>query len=295
MRMESAPSDRLLAIRHLAAWANRLQPQNDAVGSNPRVLMQLVGVAQRTGTQAIQNFQSVIRRSSETLSPLGEPVTALDFSEHRWVAGHREEAYSDWLQWILVQATPVEVLRVFDLDQPGMISACSECAVNVVRERCVLQGHEGSSGRLDLVIQLGDVALVVVEVKLTDAESADTEKGTGYRRSIEVDPNDKRRKEFVILVLDAADKDYCGFKPRLWSDVCIELRLMAVQLCKQTLYLRAAVILAFVSAVEQNLLNLRPKHRATDDEVTAALRLPPVTDHIARFLEVSEYGKKQSL
>jgi len=64
----------------------------------------------------------------------------LNFTEHRWVAGHREEAYSDWLQWIMAQADAVEVLRVFGVNDPGIVLACTGTAVMVVRERCVLHG-----------------------------------------------------------------------------------------------------------------------------------------------------------
>jgi len=214
-------------------------------------------------------------------------LVMLDFTEHRWVAGHREEAYSDWLQWIMAQADAAEVLRVFGVDDPEIVGACTGTAVQVVRERCVIRGHEGSAGRLDLEIRLGDTAVLVVEVKLGEAESADTGKGVGYCRSVEIDQHDARFKKYVILVLDAADEEYYGFKPRLWADVCVELRLMAARLCKRREHLRAAMTLAFIAAVEQNLLKLRPMMRGSVDEVAAALSLPRITEHLTRFLEAA--------
>jgi len=220
---------------------------------------------------------------------------ALNFTEHRWVAGHREEAYSDWLQWIMAQADAEEVLRVFGVDDPEMVLACTGTEVMIVRERLVLQGHEGSAGRLDLEIRLGDKALLVVEVKLGEAESADTEKGKGYCRSMEIDRHDARFKKYVILVLDAADEEYYGFRPRLWTDACVELRLIAATLCKRSEHLRAAMVLAFIAAVEQNLLKLRAVMRGSGDEVAAALTLPRITDHLTRFLEASERGEKNCL
>lgn len=154
--------------------------------------------------------------------------------------GHREEAYSDWLEWIIAQSDALEVLSVFGVSDPEVVLACKGCPVTVVREKSVLYGHEGSSGRLDLEIRLGDAVLLVVEVKLGSAEDADTKKGAGYCRSIEEQQEYERLKRYIILVVDADDEDYCGFKPWLWEDACIELRRIAVRLYKQGLYLRAA-------------------------------------------------------
>jgi hypothetical protein len=256
-------------------------------------LKYLVNAARRQGAQAAEEFQDVVRRSAGVLSPLGEPLATLDFTEHRWVAHSREEAYSDWLQWIMQQANPAEVLRVLGVDDPKIISACTGCAVTIARERRVPHGHEGSAGRLDLEIRLGDAALVVVEVKLGEAEGADTEKGTGYCRSVKAERHEEQFQKYVILVLDAADEEYHGFKPRLWADACVELRLIAARFCKRGEHLRAAMILAFVAAVEQNLLKLRRIVPGAGDEVVAALALPRITDHLTRFLEAFEDGEEK--
>jgi hypothetical protein len=282
--------DGLIAISRLAACALRLRGE-DASQTISTVLnlKHLVDAARRCGAQAIKEFQAAVQRSAAMLSPLGEPLTALDFTEHRWMAGHREEAYSDWLQWIIAQSDPAEVLHVFGEFDLEILSACAGCAVTIERERCVLQGHEGSSGRLDLEIRFGDAAMMVVEVKLGDAESADTEKGFGYYVSTEAEQPDGRFKKYVILVLDAADQEYYRFKPRLWADACIELRLIAARLCARSEYLRAAMILAFIAAVEQNLLKLRPLVGSAD-QVAAALALPPITQHLTRYLEAFKNG-----
>jgi len=286
---ERTPShDRLLAIRSLAAWAPRLRDDGEASPKGPTVLKKLVDAARRRGAQAREEFKTAVQRSGRVLSPLSEPLVALDFTEHRWMAGHREEAYSDRLQWIMVQSEPAEVLRVVGVNDPEIVSACTECPVTITRERRVAHGHEGASGRLDLEIKLGDAVLLVVEVKLGEAESADTEKGIGYCESVEAEHADWKFKKYVILVLDAADEEYCQFKPRLWADACVELRLMATRFCARSEHLRAAMILAFVAAVEQNLLRLRPARGGAHRAIDAALTLPPLTDHITRFLEAFE-------
>ncbi len=250
-------------------------------------LRHLVDAARNHGAQATAEFEAAVLKSAEALSPLGEPSVAVDFTEHRWMAGHREEAYSDWLQWILAQSEPADVLRVFGVVNPAMVAASAGRAVEITRELHVSEGHVGASGRLDLEIKLGDAVLLVVEVKLGEAESADTEKGAGYYRSIEAAHPDCQFREYVILVLDAADIDYFKFKPRLWADACIELRVIAARRCARSEYLKAAMTLAFVAAVEQNLLGLRRARGSA-----AALTLPPITEHISRFLEAFEDGKK---
>lgn len=108
---------------------------------------------------------------------------------------------------------------------------------------------------------------------------------------MEAERQDWRFREYVILVLDAADEEYFGFRPRLWADACVELRLMAARLCARSELLRAAMILAFVAAVEQNLLKLR-RVQGRADEVAAALALPPITEHLTRYLEALENGKQ---
>lgn len=287
MGEQAPPDDRLLAIRRLAAWAPRLRAREEASVTNCAVLKHLVDAGRRHGAQATAEFDAAVLKSAKALSPLGEPSVTVDFTEHRWMAGHREEAYSDWLQWILAQCEPRDVLRVFGVVDPAMVSASAGCAVSITRESRVPEGHEGSSGRLDLEIQLGGDVLLVVEVKLGEAESADTEKGAGYYRSIEAAHPDCQFREYVILVIGAADIVYFKFRPRLWADACIELRVIVARLCARSEHLKAAMTLAFVAAVEQNLLRLRRAHGGA-----AALTLPPMTEHITRFLEALEDGKK---
>jgi hypothetical protein len=277
------------SVRHFAAWAARLRGEREAIRGDAGVLKHLVDAARRQGAQAIQEFHEAVRRSALVFGSLGEPLAVLDFTQHRWVAGHREEAYSDWLQWILAQAEPAEVLRIFGVRDPKVFSACAGCTVTVEREPRVCYGDEGRTGRLDLEIRLGDVALLVVEVKLGEAEYADTGKQADYRAALE---DEKPTPLLVILVVDAADEEYYGFKPRLWADACIELRLAAVRSCGRQEHLRAAMILAFVAAVEQNLLGFQGVGREFQHEVAASLVLPRATEHLSRFLEAINNGEK---
>ena len=282
----------LTAIRQLAAWAPRLRGDPEALRRGIEALKGLICAAQRHGAQAAADFQQAAQQSAEVLPTLGEPLAALDFTEHRWVAAHREEAYSDWLEWIVAQLEPEEIMRVFGVRDPQMVSACERCVVTVERERRVRHGHEGSEGRLDLKIWFGDQALLVVEVKLTQAEDADTAKQAGYRASLEADPSTPLLKEFIMLALDAGDREYEGFKPQLWTNVCVELRLAAARRCRRKELLAAAMILAFVAAVEQNLLGFRSPGGGSPDEVAASLALLRTTDHLTRFVEAYEHEEE---
>jgi hypothetical protein len=92
----------------------------------------------------------------------------------------------------------------------------------------------------------------------------------------------------VLLIIDAEQEDYHGFKPRLWADVCTELRHIARRTINAGDYLFAAMILAFVAMVEQNLLDIRipavPAGISTDD-IATGFRLQRVADQLSRFLE----------
>jgi len=189
--------DRLRAIRFLAAWAPKLRIRSKA---DCGVLKQLIDVAGGQADRAKEQFEETSRQSSQTLSPLGEPFAELDFVKHRWVAGHREEAFSDWLQWIIADADPSEVLSVFGVIDQEVKSACKGATVTVAREQRVLEGHEGSTGRLDLKISFSDAVLLAVEVKLEEAEGADTVKGKGYIDALRKDPKLPRCQRYVILV-----------------------------------------------------------------------------------------------
>jgi hypothetical protein len=282
-------SDAPSAIRHLAAWASRLRDAEDR-RIDADALKQLVSAARRHGAQALEEFQEVARRSAEVLPGLGEPLGLLDFSEHRWVGEQREEAFSDWLQWIVAQIEPAEVLRVFGVNDLNVISASARSTHTCEREPSVAHGHEGSGGRLDLRIRFGDEAWLIVEVKLGEAEDADTLKNSGYYESVIAENHGERPLSFVILVLDAAEEDYYGFKAQLWATACVELRVAAARLCRRGECLRAAMILAFVGAVEQNLLKFHPLNQGAGHTVADSLALPRITAHLSRFMEAFANG-----
>jgi hypothetical protein len=186
---------------------------------------------------------------------LGDPISALDFSGHKWLGEQREEAWSNWLAWLLSTMQPSDMQPSKIWTAFGVSDEDARERVKVRREETVPEGHPGHEGRLDIVVRFGDVALLVIEVKLVEAEEADSAKQRGY--SLWVADQLQPHKHKVMLVRDAAEQDCGGFPPLRWDDLCIALRSIAVRHIRDKRTLMAAVILAFVGAVEQNLLGLR--------------------------------------
>jgi len=130
--------------------------------------------------------------------------------------------------------------------------------------------------RLDVVVYCGETPHLVVEVKLRGAEDVDERQLRRYRKWIE-----RKGAKGVLLVVDAQRDDYSGFAPRRWLDVCIELRRAAPLVARTKPSVVVAMMLAFVGAVEQNLLgfpSLQPD-------------IPPLAySRLARHLETSLEG-----
>jgi hypothetical protein len=199
-------------------------------------------------------LHSVLERSNTLLTPLADPLLT-DFGAHRWLANTREEGYSDWLKWIVEQLrTPEHVFRLFGIEDSTGIVLCQQLPMTCQREITVPQGHDDHSGKLDLVVRYGRNTLIVIEVKKTDAEAADTRKQRGYTQWLQAQP--EIQKHARLLVVEADQEDYEGFTPWRWASLCVVLRQIAQSLCRepQSVVL-TAMILAFVGAVEQNVLS----------------------------------------
>jgi hypothetical protein len=269
------------ALRGLAALARQLRPPDPP---DRQGIEALIGLAKCGRAEAALGFSRCLeaaKQSTLCFPNLGEPLEQLDFTGHRWVAGHREEAYSDWLAWIVSDLTALDILQIFGVTDADMIAACENVdAAYVSREVLVEHGHEGRTGRLDLDIDFDGKARLVVELKIVDAEHADTAKHAGYCRSI-LTPA-AIPCQCVLVARNPGEEDYQGFRARRWTDVCIELRIMAAELIKEGYLLSAAMTLSFVAAVEQNLLGF---HIAGEQpESLRGLRSVATAEHLMRFV-----------
>lgn len=201
-----------------------------------------------------EGFTDLLKKSSEKLAPLEDPLY-VDLGAHRWLSDKREEHYSDWLQWVAEQLKEPElVFRLFKINiSKDILAKCRACEVSIEREVPLLKGYEGQTGRIDLFIRYPGAAIIAVEVKKTDAESADTEKQRGYIESLSSQyPEEKT--EAILLITNSEESDSHGFTPLKWADVCLELRRIVPNLQPQGGLVAKAMILSFVGAVEQNLL-----------------------------------------
>jgi len=152
----------------------------------------LIFPAIRCAEAQIQQLKTLVQRSEKMLHPIGEPLT-MSFPLHRWLAGDREEAYFDWLAWILQElGSARRIGYVLCGEEVSELSRCGErCSVE--REVWVPEGHPGRSGRLDCIVRIGNQAVILIEVKVVSAESADTSKNQGYRQWLDSQPVPLRR------------------------------------------------------------------------------------------------------
>jgi len=207
----------------------------------------------------IQNWQAmsevesrhlvqIYRESKQRLSPLSDPLD-VRFPLQRQLSSSREEVFSDWFQWVLQQVSDARligrILGSTELERLGN----SQGPIRVDREVRVEHGHTDQSGRLDLVVKQGSRCLAVIEVKTRTYEEADLGKHKGYRESISSPGTD-----FIFLAVESTGLDLGGFRFLSWADVCVALRRIAPHILDPEHILGTALILAFVGAVEQNLL-----------------------------------------
>jgi len=206
----------------------------------------------------------LLKESNTKLHPLDDPLL-VDLGTHRWLEGSREEAYSDWLAWVLEQVgSGGDIQRLLGIEEERPVASPQ---AQVIRERPLEEGHEGHTGRIDILVECGSDLVIAIEVKICAAEEADTEKQEGYRRALR-----KRypgRSVAPILLVTDAEKDQChGFEVRHWREVCLELRRAIGRIRESHGLTAAAMVLAFAGAVEQNLLGFPSRGGARLDSLS---------------------------
>ncbi len=199
---------------------------------------------------AESRLRNLLKLSDALFDPLCDPLHA-DLGLHRWLRKDREEAYSDWLAWIIEQiGDPQDLLKLLRINTPPILERHRGLAIKVSRELVI------ENGRLDLVIRVEQQMVLLIEVKLTSAEGADTGKNKGYTEWLAKQPEPFKRA--LLLIVEAEDDNYHDFVPIRWADLCIGLRGMisGSELRKRLSVVKRAMFVAFVGAVETNLLHL---------------------------------------
>lgn len=244
----------------------------------------LINVAKDELKAAAAELLALLKESHRRLLPLDDPFN-VDLGAHRWLAEDREEAYSDWLEWIVKQIdSPPLLCQMFALELcSASASWCSPTSVK--REEVVDHGHAGHAGRLDLVVRFGKQAIIVVEVKKGSAAQADIDKyGKWLSRQPELRnyPVLLATEDIVPLpsaVEDKTDGDL-NFTFVSWKHVCLFLRRLARRYTNNETCVVAALILAFVGAVEQNLLGMTAVHIRRAARGEALMFNPTIVDYL---------------
>jgi len=249
---------------------------------DPRPIQRMIELASAAFALEAEQLLPLLEESDKRLRPFGDPLH-VDFRAHRWLEGDREETYSDWLQWVVQQLeTPELVFQLFGTKAPD--GERPNEGPTVEREVWVPQGHAGHTGKIDLVIRFGQWAILTVEVKTGGADASDTGKQEGYRAWLE-GQTVEHKLEPVLLAVDAKDKEYAGgFRFVSWADVCLELRSIVPELLRKNRFTAGAMALAFVGAVEQNLLGFSAQSLKRVRTRNAAGFNSKVIDHLERFL-----------
>jgi hypothetical protein len=211
-----------------------------------------------------EQLHSALEYSDRELSPLRDPLR-LNVGTHRWLSSDREESYSDWLAWILqgIESTTA-ILRLFGLE--GLADPDS---LGKVEEVCREQFSD--FGRTDVEVHFGNRGLFLVEVKVrppTDNLASQLRRYRDRTARLQV-----KVRLFALLALTEPGEQIDPFVFTSWRAFCQRLRNYANQL-KNVDILRAAGIVIFCGAVEQNLLGLseQPKRFRAAPTVSYLLR-----------------------
>lgn len=235
-------------VNILRRWASLRTPE---VGWTP--VAQMVRAAEAQAEELEARLKELLKTSDDALSKISlcEPLFA-DVGLNRWLSEEREEAYSDWLEWILrqlqLQGGAANIISVLGIADSEIVAGCEARKFEMKRE------YHMQWGRLDLLLTIEDFLTVVIEVKKYSAETSDTAKQKGYYEWLK--KQHSRHLKAILLVPDAAELEYENFSRLLWEDVCIRLRRFLPELRNGIGPVKAALFVAFISAVETNLLGL---------------------------------------
>lgn len=200
---------------------------------------------------AREHLQEALRSSDDRLVPLCDPQR-LNVGSHRWLSTDREESYSDWLAWILQQFEAQAIFSTFGLINNA---ALSKSVKSIRRE------ETGEEGRTDIEIWFGDPSsLLLLEVKTKPVSDELPAQLARYQRRTEryVAEGLLKEGQVFLVVLTGEGPELPGnpeWRSLSWRTVCQRLRRQARTWLSPGVYLlRAASVLNFCGAVEQNLL-----------------------------------------
>jgi hypothetical protein len=264
--------------RVLRKWADpRVRSEGARVNWGP--VKQILQAARDQSQVFESRLQRLLDESDDALFPLRDPLRA-NVGLNRWLARDREEAYSDWLAWVLqeINRGGGDIIGLLQVRHPELSKYCKGLPLKVDRE-FVIPG-----GRLDIVVRFGEEVLLIIEIKTTSADIAEIAKQKLYRQWLDAQ-SIRFKPQPILLAVDAREVVYEGFAPLLWADVCTSLRRTLPTIRDRIGVVTAAMIVAFVSAVETNLLRLA---QPAEQQAGRSLLYARTAEHVQRGLEIEQ-------
>jgi hypothetical protein len=160
-----------------------------------------------------------------------------------------------------------EIFTLFGVDDEAAIERL--CPVEEIRRE-----DRSSYGRTDIEVRFGDRGLFLIEIKVQEPGSELASQLERYARMVGKAPGTDR--QMVLIGIRAPDHSILPFAFTSWQTVCERLRRYAYHI-KDSEMLRAAAILIFCGAVEQNLLGFSSQPRRFTSITTI--------DHLRRWQE----------
>jgi hypothetical protein len=202
------------------------------------------------------------------------------------LSAEREESYSDWLAWILGEVkSGAVVLTLLGIHDPKLAGKWDDRKPEIKREFTI---RTDQTRRLDIHILFGEEALVIVEVKKTSADVAETEKQVEHLRWLNRQ-SAPVRCAILLAVGESTEEDCKGFEPLSWETLCANLRCLLPSARTTLGLVTASMFAAFISAAESNLLNLVAPGNGQHGK---ALLYARTADHIERSLAMMHHGAK---
>jgi hypothetical protein len=196
------------------------------------------------------HYNTLLVSCDQFFAPLSDPLRC-DLGLPAWLAPEREESYSKWLHWTLKQFAECGTLgEILDLPIP---SVSGTSGIRLLNEWTIRSRDRKRSGRIDIAVWYGEVS-AILEIKTKSFTDEALEKHLLYCESPDVPPEAAR----IFIAQSADGLDLRGFKLLDWREVCLRLRRRVQRVAQEKGLLPAAMVIAFIAAVEQNILGVRP-------------------------------------
>jgi hypothetical protein len=211
----------------------------------------LAGLLNAYGQGMQSPYSALLVSCDQFFAPLRDPLRC-DLGLHAWLAPEREESYSKWLSWTLKQYAECGTLgEILDLPAP---SVSDTSGIRLLNELTIRSRDRTRSGRIDIAVCWHGEVSAILEIKTKSFTDEALEKHLLYCESPDVPPEAAR----IFIAQSADGLDLRGFRLLNWQEVCVRLRRRVQRVAQEKGLLPAAMVIAFIAAVEQNILGVRP-------------------------------------